>query len=346
MKYQIYKLHFTSPLHLSKGKEDYDESEELLHSDSLKAAIFVSAIQLFEDAILGEDDGKQFLQSFTISSAFPFCQDEYFFPKPFSRIQVFAKAKGKDDTRYSKRLKKIKYLGKSYFEDLLHGANGKIDEKDLSEDGNFLSEVFQSNKQKVVMASEVMQRVTIPREYDTDTDTTDTFYTERLFFADDAGLYFLVDYHGNAEVKQAVKTKVEAALHLLGDNGIGTDRSVGNGHFTFTPGSIELNVPESSNYQLNLSLYCPTRKELSEQALADASYSLLKRGGWVASPQNLDHSTLRKSTVYMFGEGSVFSTSEKPRGNIVDIKPDYQGFNHPVWRDGTALFLPLIPKKV
>ena len=47
--FDIIKMHFKSPLHLSKGKEDsYDSSNKILHSDTLQSAIFVCAIERFE----------------------------------------------------------------------------------------------------------------------------------------------------------------------------------------------------------------------------------------------------------------------------------------------------------
>ena len=61
-KYQIAKLQFTSPLHLSKGKTTLDESLDVLHSDTLKSALFVCALDLFGSEILrgGDNDGKFF----------------------------------------------------------------------------------------------------------------------------------------------------------------------------------------------------------------------------------------------------------------------------------------------
>lgn len=377
------KLHFgRSVLHLAKGKEDYDQSEQVLHSDTLKSAIFVAALHLYPENA-DEDTGKQFLEAISLSSAFPFYGGEYFFPKPMTKTQTMAGMK-EDDPKQSKKLKKLSFLGKSYFEDLLNGGGRGIEEahihdgswvsdhtdllpeevkdkaeekpeenvaettEDLAEkqsaesineiEENKCPEQPEEKKKEIQLpTSEVGQRVAIPLEPGQDATP---FYVDRLFFSDKSGLYFLLDCKDEETL-----TKVKSALRLLGDMGIGTDRSIGYGQFTVTYEELPLEVPDDTEYQLNLSLFCPTMDELQNGTLNDASYNLLQRGGWVSQADNPKHQTLRKSSVYMFTEGSVFSTSQELNGKIVDLRPKYDGFDHPVWRDGTAIFLPIQPRE-
>ena len=188
----------------------------------------------------------------------------------------------------------------------------------------------------VLPTSEIGQRVTIPQKPEEDATP---FYVDRLFFGEESGLYFLLECS-----HKETRTKLEAALRLLGDMGIGTDRSVGYGQFEVSYDTITLNLPKATSYQLNLSLFCPTYEELQQDTLRDASYQLLRRGGWVSQADKVEHQTLQKSSIYMFTEGSVFSNSQKLTGKIADLRPRYAGFNHPVWRDGTAIFLPIQPK--
>jgi CRISPR-associated protein Csm4 len=103
---------------------------------------------------------------------------------------------------------------------------------------------------------------------------------------------------------------------------------------------IELSTPTEAEYEVSLSLYCPDPYEISQKVLDRSFYSLVKRGGYISNPAREVHQTLRKKSIYMFGEGSLFPHSQNRKGKIVDLKPDYIGFDHPVWRDGQAIFLP------
>jgi len=343
-RFEIVRMNFTAPLHIGKGKVDYDESDQFIHSDTLKAAIFVNALQLFGEKIFSQeegssDNGHAFLQSFTITSAFPYFRDEYFFPKPHSKVQP-VQGTEENDPKVSKKLKKIAYLGKSYFEDLLAGGNKRINKPDFIGKGNFISDHPQVKETTdPFIQSAVQQRVVVSRNFQ---DDATTYYVDRLFFNENAGLFFLIQYDENSQPNNT-RDIVKAALQMLGENGIGTDRTVGNGQFIPTFDTVEIAVPENTGYQLNLSLYCPQKKELANGTLEDASYGLVERGGWIASPENLEHSTLRKSSIYMFAEGSIFSTDQLLTGKIVNLQPNFDGFDHPVWRDGTSFFLPIQP---
>ncbi len=137
----------------------------------------------------------------------------------------------------------------------------------------------------------------------------------------------------------------------MADNGIGTDRTTGHGQFEFDEKKdvepITLNLPDNATHQLSLSLYCPEQTEISAQ-LDKSYYDLIKRGGFIASPADDNHLTIRKKTVYMFAEGSLFPNVADRKGKIVDLKPDDVGLQekgqtalqHPIWRDGTGIFLP------
>ncbi|MCB9356545.1 MAG: type III-A CRISPR-associated RAMP protein Csm4, partial [Lewinellaceae bacterium] len=60
---------------------------------------------------------------------------------------------------------------------------------------------------------------------------------------------------------------------------------------------------------------------------------------YVASPEDDQYTTLRKKTVSMFVEGSVFQIGEVPMlGKLHDLKPLAMN-GHPVWRDGRGIFL-------
>jgi len=330
--YTLFKLCFTAPLHLAKGKTDYDSAEDMLHSDALKSALAVCGLQL---GLL--TDVMAFLESFKISSAFPFFKETYFFPKPnfLDGEKSMHRITGMEEAKQRKLVKKIKWVEKALFEDLI---SSKV--KAFHED--YFNGAFLSNlpKDTQIYKSETQERVQIPRVMGEGEDTK-PYYVDRLYFHEHAGLFFLLDTQDEKIVKQ-----IESCLKLLGDNGLGTDRNVGNGQFVVEKVE-DFNLPEvpNANAKINLSLYCPLKEELEaiKNDTKVLAYTLLKRGGWIASPQNLDHISLRKKSVFMFGEGSIFP-SVGLAGKIADLKPDILKNEHEIFRDGTSIFLPIAIK--
>jgi CRISPR-associated protein Csm4 len=333
-----FKLSFTSPLHLAKGKIDYDTADNVLHSDTLKSALAVCALQL---GLAGEV--ISFLEKFQVSSAFPFYGEEYFFPKPNfldadkesdNRLQI----QDTDVSKQRKKVKKIQFIGKSYFEKVL---NEKTEFPDTHLKGSFLSKIFAENEKLKIFQSETQERVQIPHIVDAENPTR-PYYVDRLYFNEGAGLYFII------QANEEMVKQVENCLRLLGDNGLGTDRNVGNGQFEFERKEITLKLPENATHLTNISLYCPHKEELiQDDKLKVLSYNLMKRGGWIASPENEDHISLRKRSVFMFQEGSIFPKDDL-KGKIVDLKPENKkleemnvDITHSIFRDGQSLFLPI-----
>jgi CRISPR type III-A-associated RAMP protein Csm4 len=115
MLYEVVKLRFNSPLFIARGKPGDESSEEIIHSDTLKAAIFSAAVEAgFSVDKEQTENHCPFLDAFDVSSAFPFIGEEYFFPKPQIGLPDIA-----DDTpsfNQHKEKKEIRYIGKSYFE--------------------------------------------------------------------------------------------------------------------------------------------------------------------------------------------------------------------------------------
>jgi CRISPR-associated protein Csm4 len=329
--YSAFRLTFPSGLHLGRGRTDsYEQSLTTLHSDTLKSALFASALELYGEEAIGEG----WLGGFTVSSAFPFRGQEYFFPKPLTRTSQVA---GVPEARQGKRLKGLRWLGRRYFEQLLAGRDIPYPEAHLHP-GGFLSDQLPSRAGEPLLTHELQQHVAVPREGVADPTP---YYTERLHFAPDAGLYFLV------EISQAaIKPQLVAALRLLGENGLGTDKHLGNGRFTAEATNVRMQVPANAPAQTSLSLFCPSRDDLTAASPTHAlsQYALVRRGGYLASPRQPEHMSLRKRSVYMLLEGAVLPATAQPlQGTCVDLQPRDFDIGHPVWRDGRALFVPLVP---
>lgn len=331
MTYTLIKLHFRAPLHISRGREQYESSEDILGSDALKSALFACGLQLFGAAEMG---GEAFFQSFRVSSAFPFCGEEYFFPKPMARLGL--KPEKSQEAKAAKKIKKLSFLGKRYFERCLAAQEQEVPDAHWLQNGKFLSDIL--SEESKVMQKEIQQRVAVPAWGEE--GNAMPYNLERIYFGPEAGLYFLTD------AGPELRPRLEAMLRLLGDNGLGTDRSVGNGHFEHEwVDNFSLNLPAQARHQLNLSLYLPTMEELQQTDLSDSAYLIKRRGGWLASAANPDQTGYRKQSVFMFTEGSVFPDAAR-RGKVIDLMPEMPGsmgkVEHPVWRDGQALFIPIL----
>jgi|GEM_PF-184437 len=361
----LIRLHFNSPMHLAKGKPgSYDSGFDVLHSDTLKAALFAMAVELFDDEVTegqtSEPAKCPFLDGFRISSGFPFWENELFFPKPMGVTFRFSDKKEEEKTdmekteeaKKKKLAKGIRFVGRSIFEKMLADNEPLFDVSQMSDDGDFYSEIFSKKKKsdgmnfegreesdRFVWKTVVEQRVIVPRGQPDvisadDAGDAKPYFLERLYFREGAGLFFLLDCADPALLNQVL-----ASLRSLGENGVGMDRNTGNGHFEIEePERLDWVSPAEADYAVSLSLFCPTDTSITApDFMARSNYALFKRGGWVTHP---DHSSLRKQSVYMFAEGSVFPLSGA-EGKLVNLRPKAAGTGHPMWRDGRPIFLPM-----
>lgn len=325
-KFKVYKLHFTTPLHIGDERDDYSISLKTYQSDAMYAALTACLAKVGRQIPENGDLG------FTISSLFPFYQKEeasdpvYFFPKLLKQRLPDLK-----DLNNAKKIKKVGWIDVSLSEKMIHGELKMGDNIIDNIQGDFLST---QKIDKDFISSQVAQRVTVSRDFSKDAEP---FYMDRVYFKDNSGLFFIAD--GNIGL-------LEKALEVLKDEGIGTDRNIGNGFFTVSDDEIEINLPES-DYVSNLSMFCPESEEQLKEMLDDkhVAYDFTKRGGWIT---HAPHNTIRKNTIHMFTPASVFKVSNKRSGvdvvgKIVDLNPrySYPGIEHPVWRNGKSLIIPV-----
>lgn len=340
-KFYLYKLHFISPLHISDEQDDYSISMKTIYSDTFYAALISCLSKIGYDV---PADGNIKCH---ISNLFPYYQASvpdkedterqkgvytdpvYFLPRPLR--QTLPKL---SDVGKAKIIKKVSWLDLSYFERVAKGEvlfEGDNNSDIESIQGEYLS------KHKIksdFIFSQVSARVTVSRTGEKDATP---FYMDRISFAEQSGLYFLA--LGNTEI-------LDRAMGVLQYEGLGTDRNVGNGFFTFKKETIELSLPSDSHYSMSLSTYIPENKEQITQMLDGEliAYNFVRRGGWITTPP---YNFYRKNAVYAFMAGSVFclsSTDANVKGGLVDLNPTLSGkqlMEHPVWRDGRAIFIPI-----
>lgn len=334
--YKIIRLqNFRGGLHLARGLTNaYDKSLKTLHSDTIKSAIFVCALQLFpEIGEAGDKDeyqaGQDFLDKFKVSSAFPFVGDNHYLPTiEIPRPYNFEKKSNLTD----KEKKKILYLRDDLFKQYIKDIqNFELTEAHLKSES-----VLNKKKYGKHIKSDTYQHVAITRDYGSDSTP---YYVDKIYFSKEAGLYFLLEMKDENDAE--TWKRLQAALKLLGDNGIGTDRNTGNGQFEIdTTKTMDFDTVDDATHDLMLSLYCPEKVEIKGK-LNQSYYNLVKRGGYISSPQKETNLTIRKRSIHFFTAGSVFKKHENRTGKLVNLQPDFGDLNHPIWRDGRPIILPI-----
>lgn len=318
----IYKLHFTTPLHISSNKADYGETQKIIHSDTFYAAVTACLAKIGH--IIPEDGDLKC----TISSLFPYRGQTLYFPKPLN-LSLPSKVAPEN----LKLIKNVTWLEKSYFEKAINGKSVYPEDNlaDYISEGYLAQNIAEC---KPDINSKVTPRVTVSRQ---GSDDAVPFHIDRIYFGQDSGFYFLAT--GDTSL-------LEKGLSFLQNEGIGTDRNVGNGFFTYEKGSVSIDIPETSILQVSLSVFIPEDQKQLVKMLDNSSiaYDMARRGGWItAYPFN----TCRKNFIYSFLPASVFSNSEgkvHTAGAIVNLKPEIIGGEKisNIWRCGRALFIPTL----
>ena len=114
--YKIYKLHFTSPLHIADRHEDESNSMKTIQSDTLYAAL--TSCLAKTGAAMPEDGDL----GFTISSLFPYFQRGkdgnpiYFLPMPMQ-----ASLSELADVSMAKKVKRIQWIDSELYTNVLTG---------------------------------------------------------------------------------------------------------------------------------------------------------------------------------------------------------------------------------
>ncbi|MCC8186833.1 MAG: type III-A CRISPR-associated RAMP protein Csm4 [Bacteroides sp.] len=320
--YTLIRLVHLSPLHVGSGKENYDFSAADLHSDTLSSALAALRAQQGETK-----DTEEFLSSFTLSSAFPFYRKQYYLPKPLGKIAVCIP--GKEEHEYRKQLKSIRYIESGLWKKVIAGEEILAKESQLQ--GEFLH--ADPPPHTPLYLSQVNQRVYVPREEGEDATP---FFFEWKYFDSEAGLFCLTDASGKL-LQEVIRLFIR-----LGEQGIGTDRNVGGGKFSVETDTLTIENPEDANATLLLSLYLPTEEELKELSPERSRYELLLRGGYLSGSSEEDFRHLRKKSVYMFASGSVFPVTQRLKGKITDLRPNWNDRRmHPIYRSGRPLHIPI-----
>lgn len=344
--WKLFKLNFErNPVHFGELGIGMEETSDRIHSDTLFSAWISAYARLFlKDAVeeLLQQFQTQAESPFRLSSTFIYRQVDgeniYYLPRPFKRPINYPKY----DFDFAKEYKKLNYLPLKIWQRWYQGEGWhESDTKEL--EAKVKKEKNQNEKLKEAGTfdyAEAFKKGKVPKiAVDRITRATNLYHTAFVQYQENAGLYFLVEFH-NPEFENTFLT----VLNFLGDEGLGGERSSGAGQFKVDTSDNDL-TPEwekvvkfdKGNFHSLISLFW--QESLSNEFLANTSYELLRRGGWIsASPSG---SQRRRKSVQMFAEGSVFPV--KPMGKLADVTPDenFKDRYHSVYRSGISLSLPI-----
>lgn len=341
--WKLVRLQFTNnSAHFGEVGIGLEQTGERVRSDTLFSALVNSYARLFGGEAVGE-----FLQEFVdsppvrLSSTFIYHQQDkeitYYLPKPLKFPHKYPQD---DDLSFFKNYKKIKYLPLSVWKKWYQG-NGfeKSDRLELESSAQETTGSLQ--KAGVFNYGKTYQIHQLPKVGIDRTTAASNFYHTGLvkFQSKDSvsGLYFLLHF---PQKNEDLEKKIYAALHLLGEEGIGGERSSGAGRFdiaywkNLSEDWLKIINFKNGTDHTSLSLFWDD--QIKEEFLDDSSYELIERGGWIGS--GFSGRQLRRKKVQMFAEGSVFK--QPPSGKLADVTPT--GFNtHNIYRSGISLSLPI-----
>jgi CRISPR-associated protein Csm4 len=333
-----YRLELRAPLHLGERGVGLEATRVYAPADTLFGAICSAWRALYGlpalEALLA-----LFQQApeppFLLSSAFPFAGKVRFYPRPRVHITI---------TDDSKALKRVRFVSAGVLDAMRTGTpltfskalclNGQVAWATEAEKEILIPWASEESGDVRLWKTHVVPRVQLDRI----SSQSDIWHFGETVFAEGTGLWFAVQFHPG---HTALRTRFEASLRLLGETGLGGERTAGRGLFHVQqPEEFPTDEPATATHFITLAPLCPRSPEELDALLGEtASYHLVPRRGWITSPEA---STLRFKSFWMLAEGSVCTKPTSfPAGRLVDVRPD--ACPHPVWRYGYAfpLFLTL-----
>jgi CRISPR-associated protein Csm4 len=350
--WKLVKLNFgRSPAHFGEVGIGIEETSDRVRSDALFSAWVSIYARLFGKEAIEElfrmfpsKENPDLIPPFRISSTFIYRkvgeETIYYLPRPLK----FPIHYPDDDLSFFKIYKKLSYLPLKIWQRWYkeEGFNAS-DSEELITYGKFGKSNGELSKAGAFDYSKACKIDKIPKvAIDRVTRATNFYHTGFVQFQweeskNPAGLYFLLELSQEGE---KLADKLQAALHFLGEEGLGGERSSGAGRFEVD----WLELPQiwkkvvdfaSGNQHTLMSLFWDNT--ITTEFLKTASYEIQERGGWIAQSQ------IRRKMVRMFAEGSVFPI--QPQGKLIDVTPKDKNGNykthHLIYRSGISLSLPI-----
>lgn len=375
MDAMMYHLEARAPFHFGLRGVGIEATAAYGPSDTLFSALCHVVRQQFGMATL-----QEFLRGYSspdppllLSSAFPYVlargeeevegwkqpaalapgQAVRFFPRPLEPPPGVP-----DDPKERKTVKKIAWVSEGIFrawvggeslephyrqDHLVQGERVWLTAEELTQVAGWRDEETDAIR---LWAVGDVPRVTVDRR----ASTSAVYQAGRVWFPPGGGLWLLMRW------REDWQQRGELALRVLGDAGLGGERSAGHGLFCpHGPHPMSgLPDPTPGERFVTLSLYYPSEVELADVLKGDGiSYRFQMRRGWMASPDDgrdasgnpVRGQALRRKAVRMFAEGSIlrWPDGNTVRGKLADVTPDaFQ--THRVYRYGLAWGVGYRPK--
>lgn len=365
--WKLVRLNFgRSPVHFGETGIGLENTTERVRSDTLFSAWMSAYARIF-----GSDGVERLLAQFTanpdqppfrVSSTFVYRRakdpDRWidYLPRLLERPPGYPSS---DDLSFAKTYKKLHYLPLEVWQRWYQGSGFSTHDKaDLDTYTTHPEDATTAlAKAGCFTYAEAFKAYTLPKvAVDRTHHATNFFHTGLIQFAWEsaaiadedtwdnagvqnlAGLYFLLELPTDAPELEA---DLQQALAVLGEEGMGGERSSGAGRFSVQAWEslpedwqAVVNFAQGNHHSL-VSLWWQPGIDQTQLG-SSACYAIQERGGWIASP--FSGRQLRRQKVQMFAEGSVFA--HKPAGQLADVTPS--GFTrHAIYRSGLAVSLPI-----
>lgn len=337
MMEEIVYLDPRGAFHLGERGIGLEETALFLHADTLYAALGTAWALLF-----GEEAARQelFVPSppVLISSAFPFAGPVRFYPRPYLLLRQPPPGIALKEILFvSEGLLRRMLLGEPLEKEKEKGVrihNGTV--WMTEEEAQQLRSIFERRE---LEGERFWARHRIPRvALDEISTASSLWHFGRLAFREpgpspdaQVGLFFRVRY-----LQVELADRFRAAIRLLGDIGIGGDRTTGHGLFTPRFESTDpLGDPEAQGF-ITLAPVYPPRDQVERLLGERARYGWLTRSGWIGGRQAMPY---RRRTVRMLVEGSFLTGDPKGQwGGMANVTPQAtpELLPHPIYRYGFA----------
>ncbi len=304
MRVSLYCLKFPAGLHIAPHELSLDETLPTIPSDTLFSALVHGWLRRGGDPNHWLEPFVQSKPPFLLTSAFPWVHDQPWFPKPLS-------------FQPSPKWQALPFLPEPLFFRVAKG-------KPLDEPPPELEETPWEVEQ--------IPRVSLDRI----TLRSNLFHIARVRFPAGCGLWFGVAWL-NHEMRcgsLSFREALELALAELTETGIGGDRGLGYGRFSFQHVDDVTWPDPVTALGVLLSRLWPKPKEV-ELLRGSRAWRLTEVGGFAETA--VGH--VRRLRVRLVAEGSVVPSVVK--GGLVNVAPeDFAKKHHPIWRYGLAFLYP------